>query len=102
MSFSLLILIFFLVWITLASYRSIYSTALGVVFLFGLTSIFYIYGMNSYTAGNPLFILNGIEEKGFRHLIAGLFVLDALCSIKIIRTYIFYRKVNSTVKQEEA
>ena len=95
MSFFILLLIAVLLFISLVKYRRIYSVALSAGGILGTTTAVLMLGLWSYTRTNSIvFFSDEIPERGFLHMIAVWYAVDAGCIAIIIRNFLEYRKVN--------
>lgn len=95
MSFIILLITIILITLTLSVYRKIYSVALALLIILGSTGAVLFYGMKTFNSGQAItFFDMDVPAKGFYHVVALWFLLDIFCSIKIVRNYIEYRKIN--------
>ena len=95
MSFAIFALIFLLVFLALAKYRGLLSVAGAFVLIYGLTTMFLLYGLNSFGADDT-FLLMGtdIGRMSFYHLTAAWYAGNIITSLLIIRNYRRYLAVN--------
>jgi hypothetical protein len=97
MSFAILILIFFLLYSVLTKYGSIVKVVAMQAAVFGMTSLFMIYGIRMLADGNTFIILNTeIDRVSFIHVCIVWFIADMIVTYKIIRNYRHYKEVNSS------
>lgn len=95
MSFIILVVIFIMVLFSLARYNSIFSVFRAFIIIFGLTGVFFFYGLNSLAQADPfLFLGKELSRTSFYHLSSVWFGGDILVAILIIRNYMRYLKVN--------
>ena len=96
MSFALLFLIVFLIFLSFRKYRSLASVFLSAMLMLCMTTGVLLYGLRIFR-GTELWHVFGkdINAEVFISLIAIWYVFDAICGIIIIRKYVEYRKVNS-------
>ena len=94
MSFSILFLIIFFVYLLIKTYKSLTSVLLGIIILFGVISLILLYGYITYTANPQTMLLDRIPARGFYHLITGLYVFCVFASVKIVKNYLKYKEAN--------
>jgi len=76
-------------------YKSARAVIITIVLLIGMTTSLLVWGLLISTAAEkPIFFSPGISRTEFYFLFAAWYVLDVLCSIKIIRNHIEYKKIN--------
>ena len=96
MSFILLAYVVFLMVVLFMRYRSMYTAGAMIIILAGMTTACLVLGLIHYQSAEVIVILNSeLPRREFLHLMAGWYVLDAFCILKIIRNYRDYRSVNT-------
>jgi hypothetical protein len=96
MSFVILILIFFLLYTVLTTYGSIVKVVVMLCIIFGMTSAFLIYGLNSLKPGDTFIVINTeIDKVSFFHVCIAWFLADLVVTFRIIRNYRYYLEINS-------
>ena len=95
MSFIILVVILIMVLFSLARYNSLFSIFRAFIIVFGLTGIFFFYGLNSMAqADSFLFLGSELDRSSFYHLSSVWFGGDILVAVLIIKNYMRYLKVN--------
>lgn len=95
MSFIIVAVIFIMVLFSLGKYKNIFSIFRAFIIIYGLTALFYFYGLNS-LAQTDSFLLMGkeISRSSFYQLSSVWLGGNIVVSFLIIRNYMRYLKVN--------
>lgn len=96
MTFIILAVLAFLIFLAFKKYKTIGSTVMGILLALGITTVVLAAAIVSLRDSETLiFFNNTIGRSDFFHLIVTWYVADILCSILIIRNHIAYRKINT-------
>lgn len=95
MSFIILLLIIFLIYVCLAKYGTIFKAAVMISVIFGMTVAFLIYGIYMFRV-TDVFSIAGTEINlvAFIHVCVVWAGADIICAFKIMKNYRYYLEVN--------
>jgi hypothetical protein len=95
MTFFVLALIAIYLALIVRKYKSARAVIITIAVINGLTTSLLVWGLHLSHAGERLIFFNsGISRNEFYFLVAAWYVVDIVCSIKIIRNHIEYKKIN--------
>ncbi len=103
MTFIILAVLVFLIFMVFRKYKTIGSTIIGIMLALGITTVVLLAGCIAFSESDTLiFFNNAIGLNDFLHLIVAWYVADVFCSILIIRNHIAYKKINAVRKNINA
>lgn len=99
MSFVILLLIMYLVYACLATYRSVFPVVLTLAIIFGMTAAFLVYGLYRMDSRGLFVILDTeINRMAFIHVCAVWFASDIVCARLVIKKYRDYLALNAKIR----
>ncbi len=94
MSFFIFFIITVLLFLIFKRYRSVNSVTLVIVFILAMPTAALVYGLVASNSGSFIFFTQKIRLQELYFMLAAWYAIGIVCSVKIIRTYIEYRKIN--------
>jgi hypothetical protein len=95
MTFIILAVLAFHLYLIFRKYRTIFSVILSIVLMFGITSVVLFWVIAVSEVGTAIqFFGSSIGMREFYYIIAAWYAADCLCLVLIVRGHQAYNKIN--------